>query len=77
MTLCGLVAMAYDLQGDRISGEPAWMMRVEQSNYYDVTMKAEGDGALTEDQARGLLRVLLADRFQLRVHLDTKTQPSL
>jgi uncharacterized protein (TIGR03435 family) len=75
MTLCGLIAMAYDVPYYRISGVPAWMMKVEPSNYYDVTVKAEGDAALTDDQARELLRALLADRFQLSLHRDTKTLP--
>jgi uncharacterized protein (TIGR03435 family) len=75
MTLCSLIAMAYDVQDYRISGAPAWMMKVEQSNYYDVQIKAEGADALSLDQARGLLRTLLADRFQLKLHHDTKTFP--
>jgi uncharacterized protein (TIGR03435 family) len=75
MTLCSLIAMAYDVQDYRISGAPAWMMKVEQSNYYDVQIKAEGADALSMEQARGLLRTLLADRFQLKLHRDTKTFP--
>ena len=74
MTLCGLISMAYDIPGFRITGAPAWMMKMEASNFYDVSMKAEGEAPLSVDQARGLIKALLADRFHLRVHRDTKTQ---
>ena len=66
--------MAYDIPTFRISGAPAWMTKMEASNYYDVSLKAEGDAPLNVDQARGLLQALLADRFQLKIHRDTTTQ---
>jgi uncharacterized protein (TIGR03435 family) len=51
------------------------MMKVEQSNYYNVQIKAEGEESLTEDQARALLRALVADRFRATLHRETKTLP--
>lgn len=74
MTLCGLISMVYDIPGFRISGVPAWIMKMEPSNFYDVSLKAEGDAPLNIGQARSLLQALLADRFQLKVHRDTTTQ---
>src|ERR1700744_1945680 len=56
MTLCGLISMAYDIPGFRISGAPAWMMKMEASNFYDVSFNAEGDAPLNVEQARGLLQ---------------------
>jgi bla regulator protein BlaR1 len=75
MTLCQLIVMGYNVQGFRIVGAPAWMLKVEQPNYYDVQIKAEGEQALTEDQARGLMKDLVADRFRVTLHRDTKTLP--
>jgi uncharacterized protein (TIGR03435 family) len=75
MPLCQLISTAYDVPGYRIAGVPAWMLKMERSNYYDVQIKAEGESALSQDQARGLLRVLIGDRFQLRLHHDLKTLP--
>jgi uncharacterized protein (TIGR03435 family) len=75
MTLCGLISLAYDMPGFRIAGAPAWMMKMEASNFYDVALKAEGDATLNLDQSRALLQALLADRFQLKLHRDAKTQP--
>jgi uncharacterized protein (TIGR03435 family) len=75
MTLCQLIVMGYNVQGFRIAGAPAWMIKLEQSNYYDVQIKAEGEESLTEDQGRALLRTLVADRFRVTLHHDTKPFP--
>ncbi len=40
--------------------------------YYDIEARAPGTAPPTEDQMREMLRALLADRFQLKVHHDTK-----
>jgi uncharacterized protein (TIGR03435 family) len=73
VTLCGLIRLAYDVQEYQVSGKPDWMTKQEQSMYYDIEASANGDGALTADSARAMLRTLLADRFRLRLH-DNKTE---
>jgi uncharacterized protein (TIGR03435 family) len=75
VSLCQLVGFAYDVPDYRISGAPAWMLKVEQANYYDVELKAEGEEALTQEQAREILRTLLADRFRLKVHNGASSVP--
>jgi uncharacterized protein (TIGR03435 family) len=55
---------------------PAWGNVVcgpEFTNTYDfqATMPAE----TTEDQARQMMQTLLADRFKLAIHWETKTMP--
>ena len=75
MSLCQLIAMAYDVGGFRISGAPQWMLEAVRANFYRVQIQAVGQDALTVDQARELLRALLADRFQLKLHRESRTIP--
>src|SRR5262249_38297124 len=42
---------------------------------YDISAKAEQDGKLNQDQAKAMLRNLLAERFRLRLHRDMKEIP--
>ncbi len=73
LTLRDLIAGAYDIRYDQISGGPSWA----DSDHYDIDAKAaEGEGGpLTEAQARQMMQSLLADRFQLRVHRETQEAP--
>jgi uncharacterized protein (TIGR03435 family) len=73
VTLCGLIRLAYDVFEYQVSGMPGWMKKREQSMYYDIEARAEGAGLLTTDQARAMLRTLLAERFRLRLH-DEQTE---
>jgi len=43
--------------------------------FYDITAKAEGDGALTREQFKPLLQKLLTDRFRLQFHRETRELP--
>jgi uncharacterized protein (TIGR03435 family) len=43
--------------------------------YYNIAAKAEGDGTPTRNQFRQMLQVLLADRFALKVHRETRDMP--
>jgi uncharacterized protein (TIGR03435 family) len=74
VTLCTLIRLAYNVPDYRISGLPGAMTKADQSNYFDVRAEAE-EGALTQDQARAMLQTLLADRFQLKLHRETKELP--
>jgi uncharacterized protein (TIGR03435 family) len=65
-----LIGLAYKLQDYEISGGPAWI----NSDGYDVTAKAT-DGNIGIDQLRPMLQTLLEDRFQLKVHRETKDVP--
>jgi len=68
-TLASLISFAYDLKPFEL-GEtnfPNW-----QSQQFDISAKAEGDGELTRDQFRQRFQTLLADRFQLKFHRETK-----
>lgn len=67
-TLRDLIAFAYAVENSQISGGPEWLA----SDRYDVLGKPEKAGPLSRDAARTMLRPLLADRFHLKIHLETK-----
>jgi uncharacterized protein (TIGR03435 family) len=64
-----LIRFAYDLPDFQISGGPKWIT----SDRFDVVAKAEGDPPLT--QKRLMLRRLLAERFKLTAHTETRDLP--
>jgi uncharacterized protein (TIGR03435 family) len=65
-----LVELAYNVKTAQISGGPQWMV----SDGYDITAKA-ADPNINVDQLRPMLQTLLEDRFQLKVHRETKEMP--
>ncbi len=69
-TLRILVMAAYQKQPFQIVGGPPWF----NSNKFDINAKAE-DGSLTTDQMLELLKTLLADRFKLKLHTETRDVP--
>lgn len=74
--LKSLIADAYNIKWDSISGGPDWI----DSDRYDISAKvATSDGTapvkLTKAQRRQMLQALLADRFSLAVHSETKDAP--
>lgn len=72
---CGLISFAYDYEEYRISGAPAWMAKADPSIYFEIEAKAAGDGTLNLDRAKEMFRSVLAERFQLRFHHETKDEP--
>lgn len=67
-TLRMLLTMAYDVQRFQISGPPTL-----DSENFDVAAKIPR-GA-TKEQFRQMIQNLLADRFKLKLHHETKDQP--
>jgi uncharacterized protein (TIGR03435 family) len=70
-----LISFAYKVQGFEVSGGPGgansgWI----GSDRYDVTAKA-ADSNIGAEQYRLMLQALLADRFKLAVHRETKEMP--
>ncbi len=62
-----LIALAYRIQEFQILGGPGWI----GSDRFDVEGKAE-DPAADPDQLRLMMQSLLEDRFQLKLHSETK-----
>jgi uncharacterized protein (TIGR03435 family) len=81
VTLRLLIRNAYQLQDFQITGGPSWLTE----DHFDIVAKAEaGDGMGDPFRAeqngqpsRGqlMMRALLADRFKLVVHNETKEMP--
>jgi len=61
-----LIRAAYRMDESSMKGGPAWL----DSERYDVAARTATRSS--EDQLRLMLQKLLADRFQLRVHRETK-----
>jgi uncharacterized protein (TIGR03435 family) len=75
-SLCGLVGLAYDVHDYQVTGAPGWMMKLDdQSFYYDIDARAESGAALTRDEAREMLKTMLADRFKLQLHHELRDAP--
>jgi uncharacterized protein (TIGR03435 family) len=76
ITLKELVAYAYQVREDLISGLPAWV----DSTRFDITVKVSDPdrsvmAKLTREETRAMLRPVLTDRFQLKVHNQINTLP--
>ena len=70
VTLRMLVMGAYQKQPFEIVGGPPWW----NSEKFDINARAE-DASGTTDQILGMLKTLLADRFKLKVHTETREVP--
>jgi uncharacterized protein (TIGR03435 family) len=67
-----LIMEAYDIKSFQVSGEPGWVNTAK----WDIEAKVEGfKGRLSQAQHGAMLRVLLEDRFKLRVRRETKEMP--
>ncbi|MGB9458991.1 MAG: M56 and DUF3738 domain-containing protein [Bryobacteraceae bacterium] len=64
-----LIENAYGVQAFQISGGPSWI----QSDGYDI--EAKGDAKASRAETFLMLRSLLEDRFQLKLHRETKELP--
>lgn len=61
-----IILLAYGIQPYQLSGGPAWVM----SDRFEIQAKAAKPS--TEDEMKIMARTLLAGRFNLRVHRETK-----
>jgi bla regulator protein blaR1 len=64
-----LILLAYDIRGTQLSGGPSWI----GSDRFDIDAKA--DGGLKLGAAPPQLRQLLLERFNLKVHKETREVP--
>jgi uncharacterized protein (TIGR03435 family) len=67
--LVDLIEQAYDIKPYQIAGGPPWM----RSDWYDVLAKA--GIAAGSHQLRLMMQALLADRFHLKWHRETRPTP--
>ena len=64
-----LMQNAYGVQPFQIAGGPDWV----NSEHYQIEAKA--DGKASRDQILLMLQALLEDRFQLKIHRETRQLP--
>jgi uncharacterized protein (TIGR03435 family) len=68
VTVRKMILEAFHLTQYQLSGGPGWL----DSDRFDLEAKAEG---ANQNQLRQMLQTLLADRFRLVVHHETKETP--
>ena len=71
-----MICSAWDLKPYQVSGASGWMNGAS----FDLTAKVSGDDLavfekLSVAQRREMLQKLLIERFQLKVHMETRTLP--
>jgi uncharacterized protein (TIGR03435 family) len=81
--ICDLVRIAYGIKAYQVVGAPALppvsgmqaayaLVGEHPSFFYDIEARASGPDTPTEEQVRAMVRTLLADRFRLKLHRDTR-----
>ena len=73
-TLRALLSYAYGVQGHQITGGPAWI----GTDLWDITARPEGDvpeGLEGDARLRQMMQNLLAERFGVVIHNETKELP--
>lgn len=76
MSIRNLIWLAWQLPPERVSGGPKWL----DSDLYDIQAKPPAGspspgGSQSMDAQRARIQALLIDRFQLKVHRETKSSP--
>jgi uncharacterized protein (TIGR03435 family) len=69
-TMVELITAAYGIDADKVLGGPSWL----EFDRFDVTAKAPL--TTSPDNLKLMLQALLADRFKLVVHMDSKPAPA-
>ncbi len=67
-TLTDLIAFAYGVQQKQLVGQPEWM----DKDKWDIEAQPDVAGAPNKNQVATMVQKLLADRFQLKFHKDSK-----
>src|SRR5262249_48319476 len=66
ITTKSLIAYAYDVRGFQVSGGPSWI----GSEGYDIVAKPQGEP--TNERILAMARGVLAERFKLTLHHESK-----
>jgi uncharacterized protein (TIGR03435 family) len=69
-TMLDLIVAAYGVEDDNVFGGPSWL----ETDRFDVIAKAPRN--TPPDTLKLMLQALLADRFKLVVHIDSKPVPA-
>jgi uncharacterized protein (TIGR03435 family) len=69
-TMVDLTSTAYGVDGDKVFGGPNWL----EMDRFDITAKLPAGS--TPDSEKAMLQALLAERFHLVAHPDTRPMPA-
>src|SRR6516165_10683308 len=69
-TMVDLIGAAYGVDADKVYGGPNWL----EMDRFDVTAKLPAGS--TPDRQKAMLQALLADRFHLVAHPDSRPMPA-
>jgi uncharacterized protein (TIGR03435 family) len=67
-----LITLSYNLHPKQVTGGPPWLA----ADHYDMEIVPDHEGLPSLEQARGIVRKLLADRFAFKFHEETKDMPA-
>ena len=70
-TVADLIKFTYKVRSRQIEGAPDWF----NQQRFDIAAEPDTEGQPSEDQYRTMLKKLLADRFQLKLHIVQKIFP--
>ena len=68
-TIVDLISLPYDIDNDKILAGPSWL----DTARFDVSARAPSGS--TPEEAKLMLQTLLAQRFSLKIHKDSKELP--
>jgi uncharacterized protein (TIGR03435 family) len=72
-TVWSMIRAAYGLTDLQLSGGPAWIT----TEGFDIQAQPSPSGAaITREQTRQMMQTLLEDRFQLKLHRETRELPA-
>jgi uncharacterized protein (TIGR03435 family) len=85
VNLMSLIAQAYDVRGFQIAGGTGWMNddrytivtkdEAKSPNAAELSAMNDAQRQKAQDRLMAKVRAMLADRFQLKVHRETKEMP--
>ena len=71
VTVNWMIKLAYNMHANQIAGGPAWL----DSAKYDTVGRPDTPGQPSRDQMKLMIQELLADRFQLKFHIEKRELP--
>ena len=71
VTVNWMIKLAYNVHAHQITGGPAWL----DSAKYDTVGRPDTPGQPSRDQMKLMIQKLLADRFQLKFHIEKRELP--
>ncbi|HEY1760473.1 MAG TPA: TIGR03435 family protein [Bryobacteraceae bacterium] len=70
-----IIQQVYEVRDFQLVGAPNMMAMIADSYGARYEIQAKGDESATEAQVREMVKALLAERFQLKVHKETRDLP--